>query len=169
MNFWLVIIAILGMAGTYFFGFWQGRTSKRSFDLTVAKAMPKVGVTLTLDKRQVNPPAFPPFYFLITRIYNEGELPARQLNGKCRLFSPGNQIKEQTIPIAHDFLGGTPHNMQSNRIDGIDGPIRGDQSIDLQVEIDFDYVGIPDDKTQHYYSHYKYDKQSGQFLKTKSH
>jgi len=165
MNFALVIIALLGMFATYLFGFWQGRTSKRTFDLSVTKAMPKVGVTLTLDKRQINPPAFPPFYFLIARIYNEGELPARQLNGKCRLFSPANQLKEQVIPIAHDFLGATPHNIQSNRVDGIDGPIRGEQDIDMRVEIDFNYIGIPDDKTKSYNANYKYDKQSGQFLK----
>jgi hypothetical protein len=165
MNFWLVMIALVGMFGTYLFGFWQGRTSKRTFDLTVAKALPKVGVILMLDKRQVNPPAFPPFYFLIARVYNEGELPARQLNGKCRLFSPANQLKEQAIPIAYDFLGATAHEIQSQRIDGVDGPIRGEQSIDMRVEIDFDYVGIPDNKTQHYHADYKYDNQSGQFLK----
>jgi hypothetical protein len=166
MNFWLVIIAILGMFGTYLFGLWQGRTSQRTLDLNVIKATPKVGVTLILDKRQVNPPAFPPFFFLVARIYNEGDLSARQLNGKCRLFSPGNQIKEQTIPIAHDFLRGTPLNIESNRIDGIAGPINREiQTVDVRVEIDFDYIGIPDDKTQHYHANYKYDGQSNQFLK----
>jgi hypothetical protein len=174
MNFALVMIALLGMFATYLFGFWQGRTSKRSFDLSVTRAVPKVGTSVKVYKRQENPPGFPAFYYMIATIYNEGELPAKQVKGHCKLHSATKSVKENNIPFEREFLGSSPCQLESHRIDdGISGmsvdlEAVSAKNIRLNVDIEFTYFGIPDDKQHRYAATYEYEHKSRQFVRISS-
>src|SRR6266478_3262719 len=111
-------LAVLVAFLAYRVGYRQGKTAQRALDLNVSKAIPKIGTSVKIDKRQEQPPAFPPFYYLVATIYNEGELPAKQLKGQCKLFSPINDVKQHTIPIDREFLGSKQYELNPCRLEG---------------------------------------------------
>ncbi len=168
MNLVSLIVSVVTALIGYALGYRQGKISQRALDLSIVKAAPKVGTTVRIDKRQENPPAFPPFYYLVATIYNEGELPAKQLKGHCKLHSPVKSVQERDIPFNREFLGSTPYELESFRLDsGISGtPIdigaSGGQNIRFNVDVEFEYFGIPDDAPQHYSAKYQYNNQRRQ-------
>jgi hypothetical protein len=163
----LIINVCVALVG-YILGYRQGKTAQRALDLSVTKAVPKVSTRVRINKRQEESRAFPPSYYLIATIYNEGELPAKQLKGRCKLYSATNDIQEHDIPIETEFLGpSSPLELEAQRIVGttVDPGMRGDQNIRFNVDIEFEYLGIPDDKPQKYSARYAYDNQSRQLVR----
>jgi hypothetical protein len=162
-----LIIAGIAVGVAYGVGYWQGRSAQKALDLSITKAIPKLGSDVKINKRQENSRAFPPFYYLVATIYNEGELPAKQLHGHCKLFSPENESQQRNIPINRDFLGSAPFELEAGRLDAlfIDPDRPSDARFD--VDIEFEYFGIPDDKPQRYTAKYRYDNKSGQMNKIK--
>jgi hypothetical protein len=149
-------------------GFIQITIMRQAHQLNIAKAMPKIGTSLTIDKRQEHSAAFGPSYYLIATIYNEGDLPAQQLKGHCKLFSPINEIKQQDIPIDRELVGRTsPYKLEERRIEGtsVDAAFRSGQHIRINVDIEFDFLSIPDDRPQHYSAKYEYDNKGQQMIK----
>ena len=128
-------------------GYIQISIMKQEHDLNVTKATPKIGTSVKIDKRQINPPAYPPFCFLVASIYNEGELPAKQVNGHCKLVSPTKAVKEYSIPISREFLGSSPCELEicrlENGISGMTVDIGGveGQNIRFNVDIEFGSLG----------------------------
>ena len=117
-----LIIGLLSLIVGYVFGYRQGKIAQAALDLSITKAIPKIGTAIKIDKRQENPSAFPPFYYLVVTIHNEGELPAHQLKGNCRLYSLTKGVKERNIPIERELLGASPYELESVRLeDGISG------------------------------------------------
>src|SRR5207249_613012 len=112
--------------------------------------------------------AFPPYFYLVATIYNEGELAARKLKGKCRLFSPINEISECNIPIYRDFLGAAPYELEAIRIIGttVSSALMGNTMISMCVEFDFEYFGLVDGKPVKYHAKYQYDHQNRQFVRS---
>lgn len=167
MNVASFIIGVLALVTGYILGYWQGKTAQRALNLSVTKAVPKVGTRLKIDKRQENPAGFPPFYYLIATVYNEGELPAKQLKGHCKLYSPTNDVQERDIPFEREFLGSSPHELEAQKIVGttVDPGMRGEQEIRFNVDIEFEYLGIPDDQPQQYSAKYAYDNKSRQLIR----
>jgi hypothetical protein len=173
VNLVSVIIGAASLIVVYIFGYWQGRSAQRSLDLSVIKATPKVGTAVRIDKRQENPPAFPAFYYLIATIYNEGELPAKQLKGYCRVYSATKGVTEHNIPIEREFLGTTPSELELCRLeDGISGSTldigtQAGKNIRFNVDIDFSYFGVEDDIPERYSAQYEYDN-NGRQMKRKN-
>jgi hypothetical protein len=165
----LVAINVLCAAVGWCFGYWQGKTARSALNLNVRKAAPKIGTTAQINKRQVNPPAYPPFYYLVMTIYNEGELPAKQLNGHCKLLSPNKAVKECNIPISRDFLGSSPYEMEICRLeDGIGGStidIGGSQGQHVRFNVEFEFFGISEEKPEPYSAKYEYDPKSRQLVR----
>ena len=164
----LAIIGILSLLGAYAFGYWQGKTAQRTLDLNIIKATPKIGTSMRIDKRQENPNGFPPFYYLIATIDNEGELPAQQLQGYYRVYSETKCVKEHRIPIEREFLGSSaPSELELCRLeDGISGTTLNlapdAANIRFNVDIEFHYLGVQNSASQKYCAHYEYDKESRQ-------
>jgi hypothetical protein len=168
----------LGVAVTLFaalLGYRIGRrqvaVASEAHTLSATKAAVKLGTKVHIDKRQENPPGFPPFYYLMATIHNEGELPAKQVNGYWKLYSPTKSIKEQRIPFGADFLGSSPIQLESHRLDdGISGMSIdlngiGAQNIRIDVDFELDYVGLTDEQTHHYGARYQYDHASRQMVR----
>lgn len=171
MNTASIVVSIISLAVGYFLGYWQGKTAQKSYDLSLSKAIPKVGTSVKIDKRQENPGGFPPFCYLVLTIYNDGELPAKQVKGHCRIYSPAKSVEEVDIPFHRDFLGSSPYKLESQRLNNGIGAMPLDvtgtlgQNVRLNVDIDLEYLGIPDGKPQYYSAKYSYDKNSGTMLK----
>lgn len=169
----LIITAVAALAGVggFFIGYRQGKIAQAALDLSLAKAVPKVGTTAEIGKRQENPSNFPPFYYVIVTLYNEGELPAQQLDGECRIYSVPKGVKERIIPIKREFLGVTPYQLESYRIEsafsGMTLNLGGQegQSIRFNVDIEFEYVGSSNDPLNHYRAKYEYDPKTKQLVK----
>lgn len=154
----LVLNVLVGLLG-YLLGYRQAKTAARQLDLDMLKAAPKVGSTVRIEpKREAS--HVPESYYLVVTIYNEGEFAAKQLKGECKLFSPINDIEEHILPIGRDFLGATPYELEPCRLVGskVINAMRGHYGISLNVDIEFQYFGLADDKPLQYtakYEHYK--------------
>jgi len=163
MNLAIPIISALAVL----VAFLAYRVGRRQWNLGVAKAIPKVGTWVRIDKRQEQSTAFSPSYYMVATIYNEGELPAKQLKGHCKLFSPINEVKQHTIPIIREFLGSAPYELEPCRLEGttVDVGMDGRQDIRFNVDIEFEFFGIPDDKPQKYSAKHEWDNKNRQMIK----
>jgi hypothetical protein len=166
-----VLIGVVTFVIGSILGYWQGKSAQRTLDLIVTKAVPKIGTTIRIDKRQENPSNYPPFYYLIATIYNEGELPAQQLKGYCRVYSSEKSVREQSIPIARELLGtSSPCELELGRLEsGISGMALNlgaddGENARFNVDIQFNYSGIQN-TPQHYSANYEYDHKSRQIIK----
>jgi hypothetical protein len=169
MNIATLIVSIITGLGGFIIGYWRGRSAQRALDLSLTKAAPKIGTAIRIDKRQENPSTYPPFYYLVVAIYNEGGLPAKQVKGNCRVYSATKNVKERSVPIERDFLGiSSPSELELCRLeDGVSGMTvnlggRGAENIRFNVDIDFSYFGIEDDTPEQYHAHYEYDYKNQQ-------
>lgn len=162
----------LGVAATLFgefiahhLGWIQITLMREQNALNREKALPKLEAVLRLVKRQENSSAFPPFYYVSIILHNHGELPAKQLKGTCKLFSPSNPSHEITIPIAAEFLGSSPRDLELERLDRVFIDPQRPKAARINVEIDFSYVaGFPEEKNEKYHAKYEYDAEREQFL-----
>jgi hypothetical protein len=142
--------------------------AKDEHDLNVRKAKPMIDATVRIDQRQVNPPGYRPFHYIITSIHNHGDLAAQQLKGNWRMHCPNNSIRQYDIPIRRDALGSTPYQFDACQIIGpnIDSRlVEGDQSVTLYVDIEFDYLGISPDQPEHYSARWQYDYKNRQMVR----
>ena len=167
---WTILATACASWLSYRLGYRQATIAKRSLDLSVSKAEPKIGTSVKLDQRQINPPAFPPFCYMVATIYNEGELAARNVKGHCRLHSSTKSVKEHDIPFERDFLGSAPLLLESHRLDnGISGMSidlnTSGQGLQFDVDIEFEYFGMSAHVPQRYSAKYRFDSKSRQMLK----
>jgi len=168
----------LGVAATLFaalVGYHIGRrqvaVASEAHTLSATKAAVKLGTEVHIDKRQENPPGFPPFYYLMATVYNEGELPAKQLKGHWKIYSTAKSVKDQLIPVSVDFLGASPLKLKSNRLDdGIQGmalDLSGSGAQNLRINADFElyYSEVSNEQVHPYSAHYQYDHANGQMVR----
>jgi hypothetical protein len=150
-------------------GYIQIGLMRQANDLSVLKSVPKIETIFHIDKRYVNPSIFPPFYYLASTIHNHGELPAKQLKGYCKVFSPTNPAQQVTIPIGIEFLGTPPRKLSEYRLDGTFIDSQRPQAARFNVDVEFSYLGgLPKEQPQHYSAKYEYDSQNEQFVSPKS-
>jgi hypothetical protein len=175
--FWALIgslttaaVALLGMYIAQRTGFLHLSIATKAHSLNVLKAAPKVGSSIRIEERQVNPPAFPPFYYLITQIYNEGDLAAQQLKGHWKLLCSNHTVLERNVPIMRDFLGTSPYNLEPCQIEGTTVPnaMRGEVQFKVlfNVHIDFDYFGLSHDEPYHYHAEYEFNPEQRQMVRS---
>ena len=167
----MVTGVLLGVAATLFTAYSANGTGiiqisllHQAHTLDVRPATPQIGTSMRIQEQQM---AFPPFYYLTTSIYNEGDLAAEQLSGHWRLFSPDNSVKKCEVPIERDFLLSTPYQLEPCLLQGttVFAAMRGESKIRFQVDIEFDYFGSSNDQPQHYSAKYQYDPRSRQIVK----
>jgi len=171
-----LIIGVIAIIAAVLVGYCQWKTTQKSLVVTVKKAIPKVGTRVRIDERQKNPSGFPAFYYLILTIYNDGELPAKQLKGHCKLHSSTKSVQERDIPFQLDSLGpSSPYELEALwLLDGLSGAAidlkgNGAENIGFNVDIEFECFGIPENVPQRYSAQYKYDPQSRQIVRIQSH
>jgi hypothetical protein len=165
----------LGVAATLVAAFVAHRNGRiqisfmrREHELSIAKAMPKVGTTVRIDEKNPHGPAYPIFYSLVATIYNEGDLAAKNLKGHCKLFSPTNDIGERSVQINRDFLGmALQYEVAPCPIEGVKvrQGMMGAEEIRFNLDIEFEYFGIPDDQPQQYAAKYQYDNKTHQMIR----
>jgi hypothetical protein len=145
----------------------QLRAANRQLALNVSMAAPKIGTSMKIDKRYENGPNFPMSYYLMASIYNAGQFPAKKLNGKCTLLSATNEVQQRVIPIEWEFLGPLSYDLERCSIEGptFSASMRNGTHVNFGVNIEFDYLALPDDKPQHYSEQYRYDSKSQQLLR----
>lgn len=164
----MLIGVLLGVAATLFTAYstnWAGiipiSSVREAHTGKVRPAAPKIGTSMNIQEEEAT---FPPFYYMTTSIYNEGELAAKQLSGHWKLFSPDGAVKECEVSIEMDSLLSTPYQSEPCLLQGprVLAAMSGESKIRFQVDIEFDYFGISKDQPQHYSAQYQYDPRSHQ-------
>ena len=169
--FWALIgsgvTAAVGLLGIFIAqrtGYLQLSLMGKAHALNVIKATPRVGTTIVVEERYDNGKSFPPFLYLTTTIYNEGELPVSELKGYWKLSST-HGLANRTIEIQKDFLGSTPYHLQTYRIaeSGASDAVLNRMKFD--VDIQFSYLALPDNNSFEYSAKYAYDAGNRQMIK----
>jgi hypothetical protein len=161
-------VTIFGVYIAQHAGLRQIAIGEQHSDLNLRTSMPVLDTTVRLTERPVDASsAYHPFHFVIVSIHNYGELAAQQLRGQWRIYSPDNIIQEQTIPIFRDALGSTAYEFEPRQVtgQGVDRAMAGGGRITFNIDIEFDYLGLPHDKPEHYSARYRYDAQSQLMLR----
>lgn len=138
-------------------GFLQISIMRDAHALNVAKAIPKVGCSLTVEEKYELGETFQPFLYLRMKIYNEGDLAAQSLNGQWKLFTPESR-DGISLPLHRDFLGRCENYIESHRL--ADSPNWRREGLWLNVEVDFYYLAFSDAQPQRCRRRYKYDPDS---------
>jgi hypothetical protein len=131
----------------------------------VTKASPKIATTMRIDQRQEDSAGAAPSFYLVPVIQNQGELPARQLKGRCRVFSPVHKSQERIIPIRQEILGASPFELDGVRLDGFLIDASRPHDALFHAAIDIEYRGISGDKPLRYSARYAFDQKSLQMIK----
>jgi hypothetical protein len=168
LNLISFMLALFTAISGYIFGYRQGKTARKSLDLNLTKAIPKIATGVILDKRQINPVGFPPHCFVFVAIHNEGELPAEGLKGNCGIYSPTNGFEEFNIPIIREYLGPTPYRLESGRLDERTGgmaidPDKFGNNFGINVDVEFHYTTFAKKEPQRYKARHQYDYKNGVF------
>jgi hypothetical protein len=154
---WIALAGLLGTllgVGVTLLGVFVMR---RTHTLNVTKATPRIGCSVDVSFRQDDPNTYYPTLFLTATIYNEGELAASALHGHWKLLV-GDGALYFDRPIDRDFLGTCEKYLDSYCIEESCDWHRED--IRFDVEIEFDYLTLPNDEERHYSAAYSYDTQS---------
>ena len=149
-----VLVTLFGIYIGQRTGLLEISIAKKALDLSLTKAAPKVGSMITVEERYDNGRDFPAFLYLITTIYNEGELPAGQLDGDWKLTSSYG-VPNRVIPIRRDFLGSVPYKFEAPRI--TQGGIPRENEFRFDVDIEFNYSVASQEQPGHYHAKYRYD------------
>jgi len=137
-------------------GWIQISLAKKAHKLNVNLATPKIGTTVKIEGRNVRPDVIR--YFMVTTIYNEGQLAAEKLHGNWNLAC-SDSSQNRTIPITRDYLGqGAPYELKPEELGGmaITNAIKSGQ-VAINIDIDFTYTGLAKDQTHKYSAKYQYD------------
>lgn len=133
--------------------------------LNVRKATPRLNTRVSIER--FHPPSRPDItrYTIHTKIYNDGDLVARHLEGKWKLtasegiIEDGKPIRVESLPA---FLPWELHHEVSGNVQAL----WCKPQVILQVDVEFDYLGL-DDKPQHYEATYDYDFQHRSMIQRK--
>ena len=140
-------------------GWIQISIMKKAHELNRNLATPKIGTTVTIEARTPNSSRLDIVrFFLVTTIYNEGQLAAEKIQGNWNL-SGSDSGQNRMIPIARDYLGqGSPYELEAEELGGntITNAIKGGQAT-INVDVDFTYVGLAQNQKQKYRAQYQYD------------
>ncbi|HXN99285.1 MAG TPA: hypothetical protein VN881_09450 [Candidatus Acidoferrales bacterium] len=107
-------------------------------------------------------------YVLVTSIYNEGDLAAKQLKGNCDI-SCSESIQNRSVLISRDFLGGSPYELEVQEFWGpnITRAINAHE-VSINCDIQFSYTGLDEHTPENYTAKYQYDKKLGQMERVHS-
>src|SRR4029077_18730289 len=149
-------------------GWIQVRIAAEAHDLNVSKAVPKIGTTTRVEKREITSHTVWLLH-IVTRLYNEGELAASKIRGEWKLSSI-NGAFNHTIPIALDHLGKSgPHDIERKN-GGVKTwrDMEGGKDLGIAVEINFRYQGLEEEGEHEYRATYRYDAAQRQLMRVES-
>jgi len=132
---------------------------------------PKITSEIRIEQRHDNGPQFPPWFYLLTTISNQGELAAKHLKGEWKLTSVSGEIAERTIPINLDWLGKSqPYKLRECRLESglapeVWTPREGSHNIELEVALKLEYFGHSENQPEHYRARYQFDHNSQQMVR----
>ena len=145
-------------------GMLQLEVIRNSHELDIARAVPKIGTEVRIEESYPNGPQYSPTYTLTTSIYNAGEHSASQVEGEWKLTCPNNSVQQGTMPIRREFLSATPYQLEPFALIGttILNAMRGDagHGVTFNVDIEFNYRGLPKQQPQHYREKYAFDEKN---------
>jgi hypothetical protein len=152
------------VAHTY--GWIQIRIAAQELELNTTKATPKIGTTVRIEKRQIPSQSNLCIIYIVTHIYNEGDLAASKIDGDWKLSCSKN-VLNRTVRIRLDHLGkSNPHDME-HQFGGIQEwrDVWSGKDISIEVDINFRYFGLEEQGEQQYAARYHYDSQQQQFVR----
>jgi hypothetical protein len=152
---WPVLTSLVSAWLAYRIGFRKGRIDQRTLDLSINKARPRVGSRVEL--RTYSPQGYPHVRrnAIFTKIYNDGDLVARNVEGEWKLTAPEG-LHSGTKTIREDSLStALPWETQYD-MGGNAGWLQSHPEITIQVDIDLVYSGL-DEKREPYHATYRYD------------
>jgi hypothetical protein len=82
-----LILGVVGAVALYYFGFRQGRTAERAYQLSLAHAVPRIGTRMEFVRSGERNIGNQFRYAIETTIYNDGTLVASDLEGNWKLSS----------------------------------------------------------------------------------
>ncbi|MGA8013331.1 MAG: hypothetical protein WB949_12960 [Candidatus Acidiferrales bacterium] len=133
-----VAATLLGILLAHRFGLIQISLMKREHALNISKAAQKIGTSVCFEQRQ-HPTHPVKNLYIVTDIYNQGDLAASKLEGNWKLSCSENSLN-RTLSISVDHLGNSrPHKIELQFGGmGMLGIIQ--QGKDVHIEIDIDSV-----------------------------
>ncbi len=140
----------------------------KGHDFNLQKGIPKIGSSVRLEERR--PQGYVRRYFLITTIYNEGEFPAANLNGHWNL-SCSQSGHDRTIPISADYLGKIPpYELEAQELKGqaITDAIKSGEQLTINVDVEFEYFGTPENQPKKYAAKYQYNPKQKQMIRVEN-
>jgi hypothetical protein len=164
-----VLWAGLGVAATLIcalvaerIGWVQIKIAREAHQLNVTKAAVKIGFALDVDERQLFPQGYNPHIHLTAKIYNEGELAAKNIDGQWKLIVPNG--KDYVFPIQRDFIGNSEPYLHVYKIDESCNWPR--DSIRFNVHVEFRYSVPSERENRRYHAEYQYDRESRRMVRT---
>ena len=141
---------------------------RKAHDLNVKLAECQMGTdcTMTLE-------AFIPSrpdvrrYIISTRIYNAGDLAARNLKGTWNLTC-SESVYNRSRPIRVDFVSkASPHEFESDPLGNLEiTQAIGNGKVWVKIDIKFHFSGLKNDQTEHYTAQYQYSHEEQQMIRT---
>ena len=159
----------LGVAATLLSGFIAHRIgwiqigiNRQSLALHVKKATPRINSRMVLKK--FHPAGRPDVtrYAIHTKIYNDGDLVARALEGEWKLTASHGIAETTKVVCANSLPAFLPLELE-HEVGGNVPAIWCEPTVILQVDIDLVYVGL-DDKQETYHTAYDYDYKNKQMV-----
>jgi hypothetical protein len=156
------IVVILAAIAARQNGLLQISFMRKTHELNVTKAIPRIGCEVSAQTEQILPTLFAPHTRVIVKIYNEGELAAQKLTGQWELCSHQTD-KKIVLQISRDFLG----NCDAYVIDYLipESSDWGRYGFGFDVNIEFFYLIPGDPETHRYEAHYAYESRKKQMIR----
>jgi hypothetical protein len=161
-----VLLTLFGIYIAQRTGFLQISIMSKAHELNAKLATCQIGTTCRIELRFPSP-GRPDVgrYFIIASLYNTGKLAAKKLKGNCKL-SCSESIHDRTIPIIWDSLGDRPYELDPQEFGGnaITQAIQSGNAR-INVDIQFDFLGLDDDTPEHYNAQYEYKHEQRQMVR----
>ena len=157
------IAALLCALVAQWVGYFQISLMRKSHDVSLAKALPRIGCEVVSRTEQVLPAAFGPHTRIIVKIYNEGDArrPRKlQVNGST---CPTMLLRNVSSKFAGILLGNCENYTDSYLIE--DSANSHGQGIAFDVHVEFFYTSVGEDTPQQYSAKYYYHRQSKRMIK----
>lgn len=160
-----LLIGLLGVWVTQSIGWIQIEIAGREHGLNLAKTVPKIGTTVSLEDRKSSTHPVSTLV-IITTIYNEADSAASQLKGNWQLTC-SQSVLNRSLAISREYLGKSLPYQIETEFGGVGTwrSVRAEKNITIYVYIEFRYDSLPEEGEQAYKAHYRYDYSQNDFVR----
>ena len=161
-----VVAALAAVAVGYWIGRKQGQDGERAYQLSLRRAVPRIGTRMELVASPVDNVSRQILYSIQTTIYNDGDLVASKLEGNWKLSSSYSFLNAERVIREDSLPGPLPikinHDLGYHRQNVWSSP-----GVFLKVDIDLTYLGF-ENKQQRYQTTYEYYPKSDKMISSGS-